>query len=274
MEASPFPPAVESLFETIAKQSPHASPNTSHEKDEVCHAVQGILAPQAPASDSWFLIGQPIVNTQGEEVKQEVLFRLKDSTTLSLPDFFHTTQILNLCGALDAMVVKRMLQAPRDKDFSINLAAESFVSPTIHTLLRQFHNPSRITLEIIEWPAYEVTPVFIQALETLKKIGFRIAIDDCPMMSNTITRVRQLLPWLDIVKVDGRPFHAMLLGETTQAHVRQIFAEFCATLKQVTPNVKTVYEFVPDVDTFTLVKDLGFDYFQGFHFGRGDVIAI
>ena len=67
---------------------------------------------------------------------------------------------------------------------------------------------------------------------------------------------------VDFIKIDG----SMIKGLDTDANSRlivQIIAEFAKKL-----GVRTVAEFVHSGPVFEVVKELGIDYSQGYHFGK------
>ena len=112
--------------------------------------------------------------------------------------------------------------------------------------------PDRVVLEVLEG----VTPdaEVLGGLERLKHLGYRIALDDFVLDEGT----RALLPYADIVKVDcldQSPSELRDQVERLRPHGLLLLAEKVETQEQL-----------------DRCRGLGFDYFQGYHLSRPDVI--
>lgn len=111
---------------------------------------------------------------------------------------------------------------------------------------------NRVVLEILE--SVEPTPRVVDALGSLSQQGYTLALDDFVFHA----RYQQFLELADIVKVD-------VLGKS-ETQLR----DEVRRLRDY--RVRLLAEKVETRDMFTLCKDLGFFYFQGYFFYRPSII--
>ena len=90
--------------------------------------------------------------------------------------------------------------------------------------------------------------------------GARVAVDDFGAGASHFGYLRSLK--VDLIKVDGQFIKGMLRDPLDDASVRG-FLEVARVL-----GVKTVAEFVDEEAVLARVRELGFDFAQGFHIGR------
>jgi EAL domain-containing protein (putative c-di-GMP-specific phosphodiesterase class I) len=101
-----------------------------------------------------------------------------------------------------------------------------------------------------------------QMLDLMKTEGFRFALDDFGAGFCSISYLKHLP--VEMLKIDGS-FIKNLEGQLmNQALVRSI-NEMGHILK-----LTTVAEYVEDLETLELLRDLGIDYAQGYLFGKPD----
>jgi EAL and modified HD-GYP domain-containing signal transduction protein len=112
---------------------------------------------------------------------------------------------------------------------------------------------TRCIIEILEsiLPSAEV---FTACLE-LKRKGYTLALDDFDFNR----RSEQLIPYVDIVKVDFQGIDRMLLNEN-MVRMRQYAA------------VQWLAEKIESHEDFTLAQSLGFTYFQGYFFNKPEIL--
>ena len=114
--------------------------------------------------------------------------------------------------------------------------------------------PEICIIEILE--TVEPTPEVLRALAALREAGFTLALDD--YMGEA-----RLAPFLDVVglvKVD-------VLG--LRAEPERV-AALAGMLRE--RKIMTLAEKVEDEAAFELTRRAGYDYFQGFHFSRPEII--
>jgi EAL and modified HD-GYP domain-containing signal transduction protein len=111
---------------------------------------------------------------------------------------------------------------------------------------------NRVVLEILE--NIEPTTQILEALESLSKQGYTIALDDFVYNDRT----RAFLEYADIIKVD-------VLGKSQQQLEREV-------VQLQDSRVRLLAEKVETREMYEVCKQLGFFYFQGYFFFRPDII--
>lgn len=125
----------------------------------------------------------------------------------------------------------------------VNMSLEFLLSDRVALL-----PPERFGLEVLEWA--QAAPQLVPRLRRLSDQGSLIVLDDFVLTETT----RPLLDTADIVKLD-----VLALGEARlTAHVNELRRY----------PVRLLAEKVEDRRTFERCVELGFDYFQGYVFGR------
>ncbi len=112
--------------------------------------------------------------------------------------------------------------------------------------------PDQLVLEVLE--NIEPTDEIINALKWLKKSGHTIALDDFIYSS----KFDPLISLASIIKIDI----TALNNSQIKQHVEQL----------KTFNLKLLAEKVETYDEFEFLKDLDFDYFQGYFFSKPVIV--
>ena len=113
-------------------------------------------------------------------------------------------------------------------------------------------NASSVVIEILE--DIKVDRAVLDACLRLKKNGFRIALDDFVLDSNT----RQLLKLASIIKLDWRA--------DSIERIQQVSNELRPY------NVKLLAEKIETEEEFKEAAELGFNFFQGFFFEKPTIV--
>jgi EAL and modified HD-GYP domain-containing signal transduction protein len=199
-----------------------------------------------PAAPDVFLGRQPILNRCGQVVAHELLFRSEpDQSEAHLTDdAIATAQVI--ARAFNAIGIHTVVGGSRA---FINLDAELLLSRLVERLPQD-----RVVFEILE--TVEVDDRLIRRCRALRARGYRFALDDLCGLSES---QEPLLDLVDIVKIDVlrldpaslerlvrrlRYWPAQLLAEKVETPVR---ARLCLAL--------------------------GFDLFQGFLYGRPQILT-
>jgi len=192
----------------------------------------------------FFLARQPILNRQQELFAYELLFRNAETGPAEITSDLSAT----------ASVIAHAAQLGLEKVIGdargfLNVDAAVLMSDIFHFLPRE-----RVVLEIVE--TVKATPEVLARIAELRADGFTFALDD--VIADT-EDVQLLLPHIDIVKFDLRdmPLSALL----------KLTPQFRAIGKQL------LAEKVESAEQFQVCLDLGFDYFQGYHFARPSVLS-
>jgi len=163
------------------------------------------------------IVYQPIVDLSGQRMLAcEALLRLKDAQgnavpTLDAVQLAEATGLIHRLGWLVLQGVCRDLRAWRDMRLpnfpvSMNLSALQLSEPGFVAQFADFVHHEHLTpqdfiLEVTETAAAQDSEQMHLALATLRKMGFRIAIDDFGAGHSSLGRLKMLET--DIIKFDG-----------------------------------------------------------------------
>ncbi len=207
----------------------------------------------------------------------EALLRMLDPDGSIVPPmaFIPAAERYNLMRALDRRVVglafdeyrqyfRNVTPAPM---ISINLSGDSLSDPQLLDFLRkQFVefgiDPYVICFEVTETAAIanlEQANVLIRAL---KNMGCRFSLDDFGSGLSSFGYLKNLP--VDFLKIDGSFVRDMAHDPTDAAMVEAI-----NSIGHVL-GLKTIAEWVEDQETLDVLRRIGVDYAQGYHFGRAE----
>ncbi|OPJ58095.1 EAL and HDOD domain-containing protein [Clostridium oryzae] len=191
-----------------------------------------------------FIAKQPIYDIQNNIIAYELLFRSGkynfydsiDGTAATIDviyNSFYTIGIENITNGKKAF---------------INLT-EKLIKEEIITILP----PKLVSIEILE--DVEITDELIIYCKSLKEKGYSIILDD--FIFNEKYRV--LIELVDIIKIDFRA----TLGIERRNVIEKVN----------NPNIKFLAEKVETIEEVNEAKKLGYTYFQGYYFGKPDIIS-
>jgi EAL and modified HD-GYP domain-containing signal transduction protein len=204
-----------------------------------------VPAVKALPSDEFFLARQPILGRDRKLFAYELLFREAGE---------HEDANITDSAAATAAVISHASQLGMEHVVGKQLA---FVNVDEFVLLSDFVNflpPDKVILEILE--TVKPTPHLLARVVELKQLGFKFALDDVVAFSPDID---SLVALVDIIKVD------------VQGVARGDLASLTAALRR--PQKKLLAEKVETQEEFNLCLELGFDYFQGYHFARPSMLS-
>ncbi len=214
---------------------------------------------------------QPITDRNGTAIKYEVLIRMRQNGQLVSPAYF--LDIAAKTNQYEQISQLTLLQALDAFDQRTELVSLNFAQSDIANkeLLRELEHrfkkaalAERCIFEIVESDAiedYEVTRRFVTRFRAL---GVRFAIDDFGSGYANFTHIMELEP--DYVKIDGSLVKEILSDNKSLVLVRSI-TQFAHDL-----GIKVIAEFVASKEIFELLLEIGVDEFQGFYFGKPDLL--
>ncbi|WP_457748448.1 EAL domain-containing response regulator [Sulfurimonas sp.] len=213
---------------------------------------------------------QPIMNTQTSEVyKYEALARGFYKGEIIAPYYFiASAEKLGLSTAITRLMINKSFAFFEDKaaQFSINLTErdllEGYLINFLNEKLRQYNiAPNRVTFEILEnITVAKSSKEITQKLNKLRKMGFKIAVDDFGIENSNFSRLLEIE--LDFIKIDGL-FIKDLKENPRNRTITKAIVNLAKTL-----GIKTVAEYVEDKEIYELIKDCGIDYAQGYYIGK------
>lgn len=229
---------------------------------------------QAIDEDRVELFEQPLFRLDGSESSQmiEILCRLRsDEGYLLMPEaFIPVAERFGLMPAVDRMVVRHALEwlakcaAPPRRCF-INLSAASINDPDftgflIEAISDDSVDPTRLGFEITETAAIQHYETASDLIDRLRALGCLIALDDFGTGMSSFGHLQQLN--VDIVKIDGQ-----FVRDLTDRPINEAIVRSIAEIGRST-GILTVAEWVESAEVVAIIKRIGIDYAQGYHFGR------
>lgn len=193
-----------------------------------------------------YLARQPIVSGNLDLYGYELLFRSTDhGTTADVDDdLFATSAVIN-----NAFTEIGIDQVTGENWAFINVDEQFLLGDLVEALPKE-----RVVLEILD--RTQINDELIERCLQLRKLGYRLALDD---VFSTHARLSDLLQIVDVVKIDVSLLEPDALGSL----VKRIRAF----------KVQLVAEKVDTPERFKVCRDHGFDYFQGFHFARPQLLV-
>lgn len=212
---------------------------------------------------------QPIVdNNSGKITKYECLARLKDDDKIISPHLF--MQAAKLTGNLSS-VTKYLISHSFEKfsstsyEFSINITGDDLAQNYLETLFLKHSkkcniDPSRVVIEILEDIATLDEEFIISQLNSLRKLGFKIAMDDFGIENSNFYKILEFKP--DYIKIDGL-FIKNITTDINSQIITKAIVDMCKA-----GNIKIIAEYIHNQDVQDKIIELGIDYSQGFLFGE------
>ncbi len=213
---------------------------------------------------------QPIVDTQsGAVCKYEALVRLiEPSGKVVSPYFFlDIAKKAKLYTRITRVVFDKTFATFYDKPhyhFSLNISFEDIADEEIAGYILEkiaaFPHPECIILEITESEQIENYRQIDRFIQEAKQRGVQIAIDDFGSGYSNFDHVLGLSA--DYIKIDGS-----LIKNITENEASRIISEAIIAFSKKL-GAKTVVEFVHNESVYTMVREMGADFAQGYHLGE------
>jgi len=215
---------------------------------------------------------QPIVSmASGVLFSHEILLRLDDHPEheLILPAaFMSSMRRSGQAARLDRYVISRAIQwlaGDSVGDFSINVAGSSLGDPSFAGFLIQSCvdwgvSPDRIIFEVTEDEVISNLAHASEFLCSLRKEGFRFAMDDFGTGMCSLNYLRSLP--VDMIKIDGTFVRRLDEDPFNEAIVRAIQALAGAL------SIPVVAECVESRTSFDRLVSMGIQFAQGYYMGR------
>ncbi|MDO9357353.1 MAG: EAL domain-containing protein, partial [Solirubrobacteraceae bacterium] len=218
------------------------------------------------------LHAQAIVDlSTGVAVKHELLLRLRDPETgaaIYPGDFLPAAERLKLMRELDEWVVAEAASTAArypGSTLGINLSGSSVGDPSLPGRIEQLleHSacdPAQLVFEITETEAIENLNQARTFTERLHSLGCRFALDDFGSGYASFAHLKQLP--LEFIKIDGEFIRHLPDNRDDQLIVEAI--QFVARGM----DRKVVAEQIEDEATAELLRGMGVEFGQGYHFAR------
>lgn len=224
---------------------------------------------EALAQERLVLHWQPIVElASGRVAQHELLVRMlaDDGDVIPPSAFIPTAERLGLIGEIDRWVTRRGLAlAMEGQAVSINISARSIndEEESILAAVREARvaglRPEAVIFEITETTAMTNVQDARAFAVALRELGCGVALDDFGTGFGTFSYLKHLPT--SYLKVDVEFVRELVSNATDRALVRSL-VEVGHNLDQ-----QIIAEGVEDGATAQLLRDLGVDRAQGYHFG-------
>lgn len=220
---------------------------------------------QAIQNDNILLYGQQIINNHTQEIKYEVLMRMKNSKGKILSPYFFLEHAkkAKLYENMTRIIIDKACDYFENKNisFSINLTLKDITNKKttdflIDKVLKTKTN-QHILLEIVESEGIENFEEVSNFIKKVKSIGCKVAIDDFGTGYSNFEYIIKLD--VDILKIDG----SLIKHINSDKHMYITVSTIVNFAKSL--GLETVAEFVHSQEVLDVVQELEIDYAQGFH---------
>ncbi|MDD2382747.1 MAG: EAL domain-containing protein [Sulfurospirillaceae bacterium] len=214
---------------------------------------------------------QPIINNHTQKiVKYECLARIEEEGIFIGPaHFLEAARRTGLMSNLTRCMINKcfkMFSGHNDLEFSINITTEDLMNNSFIDFLeiKQIHygiQADHVIFEVLEDIIIsDHNPTVLASLQTLKKRGYKMALDDFGSDRSNYKRLKTL--GADFIKIDGQFIKDIDKNSRNQSIVASI-TDMAHSL-----DIKVIAEFVSTFEEFTIVNALGVDFSQGYFFNK------
>ncbi|WP_417844788.1 EAL domain-containing protein [Thalassospira sp.] len=220
---------------------------------------------------------QPIVSLNDEKIHHyEALARFTGTDdTLAIDQIIHFAEGTGLITEFDLAMCRKVLeymsseQCPPNMHIAINLSGHSLEQHEFDTALLQVLDdfaidPSLVYFEVTETARITNLRLVNATLQQLRSRGHMVCLDDFGAGAANFEYLSALD--VDVIKFDGRAMQTALANPKGRAFLKAT-ASLCRDLK-----INTIAEMIHNVATFEMLRDLGIDFGQGYHFGHPETV--
>ncbi len=207
-------------------------------------------------------------NKTNKITKYEALARIVlDDRIISPYEFLEPAKLSGFLPEVTKMMIDKIFQvmSKNEFEFSINISeddlAENYLIDYLNEKSKIYNiNPKRVILEILEGVSAGGKKSQIKQLDILKSSGYKLAIDDFGAEYSNFERILDLD--IDFIKIDAKYIKDIDVNKRSYEIVRAI-SFFARNV-----NISCIAEFVHNQSVQNIIKDLGINYSQGYHFSK------
>lgn len=233
--------------------------------------------------DRFVLYHQQIIGLQDNNCNEnyfEILVRMisEDGDIVAPVYFMSVVERFDLVARLDRWVVSQTIEWLENHPSetinidtcSINLSGKSLASKEMHIFLKKLMQSTsvpanKICFEITETAAVNDINQAKRLIKSLRSIGCRFALDDFGSGLSSFAYLRTLE--VDIIKIDGSFVQDIAESDFDQVMVKNINE----LAKNV--NMKTVAEFAETAAVVQVIREIGINYAQGYHYHQPEALT-
>ena len=189
----------------------------------------------------------------------------EDGELIMPGEFLPPAERFDLAPAIDRWVISRAARLARDRRVEVNLSGQSIGAPGLPDfvearLAEAGADPSNLVFEITETAAAQDLNQARRLAERLSELGCGFALDDFGTGYGSFTYLKHLP--VGYIKIDTEFVRTLRAGSPD--------CQVVSAIVDVARNfgIQTIAEGVEAQDTVGLLRTLGVDYAQGYHFGR------
>jgi len=213
-------------------------------------------------------------NKTKEIIKFETLARLDmDDKIISPSNFIEVASLSGLLPTITRIIIDKSFKemSKNSYKFSINITEDdlnhNYLIDYLSKKLTQYNiSADRIILEILENISIKNRVSHIVQLKKLKKLGFKLAIDDFGSENSNFERVLDLD--IDFLKIDAQYIKDIYTNKKSYEITKAIV--FFAN----NSNIKTIAEFTHNKKVQKIVEELGISFSQGYYFSEPSIKPI
>lgn len=212
---------------------------------------------------------QAIAETHsGKTIKYEVLIRMFDKEKellISPAKFLGVLQNAGHEKDLTKLIIEQSFKsyASLQVDLSINMTRDDLDNDMIDYLIAKaarYNIPAQsIVIELVESEEL-LKDNYIIIIDEIKHAGFKIAIDDFGTGYSNFSYLTRIKP--DYIKIDGSLIERISKNKEERQVVEGIY-NFAHNL-----GIEVIAEYVSNEEIYTIIKEIGIEYVQGFHIGN------
>ena len=278
-----FPGQAQTVDEVLAAadRALYAAKDRGGDQVELCcpgtawlHGPIAEEVSRALAGSGLEIFAQPILDLRSGQVTQyELLVRLRSGENLLNPAaFLEAAERLGVVTRIDLKVLTEAVRVAREAGLRlhVNVSGRTLndreaIERMVRLLETARVDPDRVVLEITEQTVLADLGSVRRHLETLRRRGYRLALDDFGAGFSSFHYLRHLP--VDYVKIDGSLIRSLPNDVSAQKIVRAI----AALIRDL--GGATIAEWVEDEATLGVVRELGIEYAQGFYVGMPAPLA-
>ena len=214
---------------------------------------------------------QPIYNVKTKKIeKYECLVRIvqEDGTIIPPYKFLDVAVKSKQYLYITKIMITKSFEYFKDKDyeFSINLSAVDMICDEMQEFiiqsLKDFSEPQRVVFEILENDKLGNYKEIKNFIKIIKKFDCKFAIDDFGSGYSNFSHVNELN--VNYLKIDASLVKYINSDETSRLITKTII-NFASSL-----GLKTIAEYVEDIESFEILEKMGVHYIQGYYIGKPD----
>ncbi|MEA1891876.1 MAG: EAL domain-containing protein [Campylobacterota bacterium] len=212
---------------------------------------------------------QPILNNVTKEIeKYECLARIEDDAAMVSPiRFMEAARITGSLSLVTRTIITNAFKmfSKSKYEFSINITGNDIHLGYLEKFLminveKYSIDPHRIVLELLEDIVTLTESDMLDQINSLRRKGFQIAIDDFGQENSNFSRLLELNP--DYLKIDGAFIKNILEDKQSQIIVEAI-VDICKK-----SDIKVIAEYIHNEAVLQKIVEMGIDYSQGYYIGE------